>query len=111
MHVALVMTISTDKPRSNVNIQIAGSFTESEGECFAAMALHAGAHVFGLLFGKLHSRATLEGMTPVAALDVAALAVQLIIGDVSDAHESVWLFVPVAHAIAREVQALIEKGP
>jgi hypothetical protein len=111
MNVALVMTVSADKPRCNVNIQIASSFTKFEGECFAAMALHAGVHVFALLFGKLHSGPVLDGVTTVAALDVATLAVQFVIRDVSDAHESVWLFVPVTHAIAREVQALIEKGP
>ena len=53
----------------------------------------------------------MTAMTLVAALDVASLAVQAVIRDISYAHKSVWLFVPVTHAIAGKMQTLIEKGP
>ena len=111
MNIALVMTISADKPRSDVHVHVAGSFTELEGECFARMALHAGVHIFGLLLGKLHSRSILYSMAPITTLHVASLAVQVVIWNVGYAHESVWFLVPVTHAIASKVQALVEEGP
>lgn len=110
MNIALVMTISANKPRSDVNIQVVGGFTVLEGEFCAGMALQAGVHIFGLFLGKIHSRSILHGMTPVAALNVTRLAVQVVIWDVGYAHESVWFFVPIPHAIAGKVQALIVEG-
>ena len=83
-----------------MNVQPAGSLIEFEGQAFAAVAFHTGIHIFRLLLGELHGRATLDSMTRIAALDVATLAVQIIIRDVGYAHESVWLFVPVTHTIA-----------
>jgi hypothetical protein len=93
-----------------MNVQPAGSFIEFEGETFTAVAFHAGIHIFRLLLGKLHGRATLDGMTRIAALDVATLAVQVIVRDVGYAHESVRLFIPVTHTIAGKMQALVEEG-
>ena len=110
MNIALVMTISADKPRSNVNIQVVGGFTVLEGELCTGMALQAGVHIFGLFLGKMHRRSVLHGMTPIAALHVARLAAQVVIWDVGYAHESVWFFVPVPHAIAGKMQALIVEG-
>jgi hypothetical protein len=110
MNVALVMTIGADKSRIDVNIQIAGGFTVLEREFCAGMALHAGVHIFGFLLGKLHGSSTLHGMAPITTFNVAGLAVQVVIWDVGYAHEPVWLFVPIPHAIPGEVQALIEEG-
>ena len=110
MNITLVMTISADKPRSDVNIQIVGGFTVLEGEFCAGMALQAGVHIFGFFLGKIHSRSILHGMTPITALHVARLAAQVVIWDVGYAHESVWFFVPVPHAIAGKMQALIVEG-
>jgi hypothetical protein len=110
MNIALVMTVSADKSRSDVNIQVAGGFTVFKGEFCTGMALQAGVHIFGLFLGKMHRRSILHGMTPIATLHVARLAVQVVIWDVGYAHESVWLFVPIPHAIAGKMQALIVEG-
>jgi hypothetical protein len=58
----------------------------------------------------MHNRSILHGMTPIAALHVARLAAKVVIWDVGYAHESVWFFVPVPHAIAGKMQALIVEG-
>jgi len=100
MNIALVMTISADKPRSDVNIQIVGCFTVLEGEFRAGVALRAGVHIFGLFLGKMHNGSILDGMTLIAALNVARLAVQVVIWDVGNAHKPVWFLVPIPHAIA-----------
>jgi hypothetical protein len=39
-------------------------------------------------------------MTLIAALNVARLAVQVVIWDVGNAHKPVWFLVPIPHAIA-----------
>jgi hypothetical protein len=107
MNIALVMTISADKARSDMNIQVVGGFTALEGELCTGMALHAGVHIFGLFLGKMHGRSVLHGMAPVATFHVARLAVQVVIGDVGYAHETIRLFVPIPHPIAGKMQALI----
>ena len=71
------------------------------------MALQAGVHIFGLFLGKMHRRSVLHGMTPIAALNVARLAAQVVIWDVGYAHKSVGFLVPIPHAIAGKMQALI----
>jgi len=81
MNIALVMTISAYKSRSDVNIQIVGGFTELESEFCAGMALHAGVHIFGLFLGKMHRSSVLHGMTFITAFNVARLAAQVVIWD------------------------------
>jgi hypothetical protein len=49
-------------------------------------------------------------MTPVAAFNVACFAAQVVIWDVGYAHETVGFFVPIPHAVAGKMQALIVKG-
>jgi hypothetical protein len=93
-----------------VNIQIVGGFTVLKGEFCTGMALQAGIHIFGLFLGKMHSRSVLHGMTPVAAFNVACFAAQVVIWDVGYAHETVGFFVPIPHAVAGKMQALIVKG-
>jgi len=110
MDIGLVMTICADKSRSDVNIQVAGGFTVLEGEFCTGMTFQAGVHIFGLLLGKLHCRSILHGMTLIAALNVARLASQVVIGDVGYAHEAVGFLVPIPHAIAGKMQALIVEG-
>jgi len=107
MNIALVMTISADKSRSDVNIQVVGGFTVLEGEFCTGMALQAGVHIFGLFLGKMHRSSVLHGMTLITAFNVARLAAQVVIGDVGYAHEPVGFLVPIPHAIAGKMQALI----
>jgi hypothetical protein len=57
--------------------------------------------------GKMHNRSVLDGMTPIAALNVARLAAQVVVWDVGYAHEPVGFLVPIPHAIAGKMQALI----
>jgi hypothetical protein len=48
-------------------------------------------------------------MTLIAALNMACLAAQVVIGDVGYAHEPVGFLVPIPHAITGKMQALIVK--
>jgi len=58
----------------------------------------------------MHRGSVLNGMTPIATFNVARLATQVVIWNVGYAHESVWLLVPIPHAIAGKMQALIIEG-
>jgi hypothetical protein len=95
---------------SNMYIQVVLLPIKAECQTLTAVTRQAGVHVSGFCsfenrFGPLFFQ-----MTLIAAFQMTAFAIKLVIGDFSDLHKAALFFIPSAHTLSGIMKAVCKKG-